>query len=151
MLKGPALKSSDLLKCNCRSYGDYISPKFKKPSFAILVVYNMFENKCRSEGIRAGPFSTRHSFPFLLTHVSNKDQTAESKWNVMPCIRRGSNSCFFAALYCSCLGFNALLALPTKEGGNRFNLTCFGGKHYQQLWHSLDKRVELDLKLTKYF
>ena len=26
---------------------------------------------------------------------------------------------FFAALYCSCLGFNALLALTTKEGGNK--------------------------------
>ena len=26
---------------------------------------------------------------------------------------------FFTALYCSCFGFNALLALPTREGGNK--------------------------------
>ena len=31
----------------------------------------------------------------------------------------GSNFCFFAALYCACLGLNALLALQTKEGGNK--------------------------------
>ena len=28
---------------------------------------------------------------------------------------------FFAALYCSCLGFNALLALTTKEGDNNMD------------------------------
>ena len=33
------------------------------------------------------------------------------KWNVSPLIRRGSNF-FVPALYCSCLGFNALLASP---------------------------------------
>ena len=38
------------------------------------------------------------------------------KLNVMPLIRRGSNLYFFAALYCSCLGFNALLASPRYEG-----------------------------------
>ena len=31
----------------------------------------------------------------------------------------GSDFYFFAALNCSCLGFNDLLALLTKEGGNR--------------------------------
>ena len=38
---------------------------------------------------------------------------------------------FFAALYCSCLGFNALIAIPTKEGGNKGIkncLTLFEGK-----------------------
>ena len=34
-------------------------------------------------------------------------------------VRRGSNSIFFAALYCSCLGNNALLALPTMKGCNK--------------------------------
>ena len=33
------------------------------------------------------------------------------QWNVTPIIWRGSNLSFFAALYCYCLGFNALLAL----------------------------------------
>ena len=33
-------------------------------------------------------------------------------------IGRDSNFVFFGALYCSCLGFNTLLALLTKEGGN---------------------------------
>ena len=42
-----------------------------------------------------------------------------TKWNVMPFIRRGSSFSFFAALNCSCLGFNDLLALLTKEGGNK--------------------------------
>ena len=37
----------------------------------------------------------------------------------MPGIKSGSNYVLFAALYCSCLGFNGLLALPTKEGGNK--------------------------------
>ena len=37
----------------------------------------------------------------------------------MPLIKRGSNFVIFAALYCSCLGFNALLSIPTKEGGNK--------------------------------
>ena len=41
------------------------------------------------------------------------------KTNVTPLIRKGNNLFFFAALYCSCLGFNTLLALPTKEGGNK--------------------------------
>ena len=45
-----------------------------------------------------------------------------TKWNVTPHIRRGNNNYLFAALYCSCLGFNALLALQTKEGGNNFLL-----------------------------
>ena len=34
--------------------------------------------------------------------------------NFTQLIMRGSNFCFFAALYSSCLGFNALLALPTN-------------------------------------
>ena len=37
-------------------------------------------------------------------------------WNVMPHIRRVSNFYFFAALYCSCLGFNALLASLRYKG-----------------------------------
>ena len=47
MLKAPPLHSSDLhlsvIKCNCRTYEDNISPK--KMSFAILREYNMFDNK----------------------------------------------------------------------------------------------------------
>ena len=42
-----------------------------------------------------------------------------TEWNVRPLIRRGSYLYFFAALYYSCLGFNDLLALPTKKGGNK--------------------------------
>ena len=49
MLKGPALKSSNLhilvLYYNCRTYDDNIGPKFKKPNFAILGAYSMFKNK----------------------------------------------------------------------------------------------------------
>ena len=41
------------------------------------------------------------------------------QWNVTLLMRRGSNFYFFAALYCSCFGFIDLLALPTKEGGNK--------------------------------
>ena len=37
----------------------------------------------------------------------------------MPCIRRCSNFVFFAALYCSCLGFTALLARDCNRG-NKF-------------------------------
>ena len=44
-------------------------------------------------------------------------QVAVGNWNVTALIRRSSSFCFFAALNCSCLGFNALLALLTKEGG----------------------------------
>ena len=39
-----------------------------------------------------------------------------SEWNVMPCIMRGTNFYLFAALYCSCLGFTALLASLRYEG-----------------------------------
>ena len=49
MLKASPFKSSNLhfsaIKCHCRTYDDNISPKFKKPSFAILGAYNMFEYK----------------------------------------------------------------------------------------------------------
>ena len=49
MLKASPLKSLNLhfsvIKCHCRTYYDNISTKFKKPSFAILGVYNMFDNK----------------------------------------------------------------------------------------------------------
>ena len=38
----------------------------------------------------------------------------------MPLIRMGSNVVFFTALYWFCLGFNALLALPTND-----NFYCF--------------------------
>ena len=41
------------------------------------------------------------------------------KWNATLLITRGSNLYFFATLYCSCLGFNGLLALSTKEEGNK--------------------------------
>ena len=41
----------------------------------------------------------------------------KQKWNVTTHIQMGSN--FFAALYCSCFEVNTLLALPTKEGGNK--------------------------------
>ena len=46
MLKAPPLKSSDLhlsvIKYNCQTYNDNIRPNFKKPGFAILGAYNMF-------------------------------------------------------------------------------------------------------------
>ena len=49
MLKAPPLKSSDLylsvIKCHCQTYDDNIGPKFKKPSYAIFGVYNVFDNK----------------------------------------------------------------------------------------------------------
>ena len=58
---------------------------------------------------------------FLRSLVISFELTSHAivNWNVMPLIRRGSNFAFFAALYCSCLEFNGLLALPTKEGGNK--------------------------------
>ena len=83
---------------------------------------------------------------------------------------------FFAALYCSCLGFNALLVLPTKEGGNKgiknkfclktyksclkvilfFQQEIFSFGEFFRLKHFfkncgslLYKRAELDLRLTK--
>ena len=37
----------------------------------------------------------------------------------MTLIKRGSNYSFFAAFFCTCLEFNDLLALPTKEWGNK--------------------------------
>ena len=40
-------------------------------------------------------------------------------WNVTTLIRRSRKFSFFAALYCSCLRFEALLVLQAKEGGNR--------------------------------
>ena len=43
------LKSLDLhfsvIKCHCWTYDDNISPKLKKPSFAILGAYNMFDKR----------------------------------------------------------------------------------------------------------
>ena len=50
----------------------------------------------------------------LIFHPANGVQ-----WNVFALIRRSSNFSFLAAFYCSCLEFNDLLALPTKEGGNK--------------------------------
>ena len=41
------------------------------------------------------------------------------QWNVRTLIMRGSDFYFFAKLYCSCLGINALLALTTEEGSNK--------------------------------
>ena len=41
------------------------------------------------------------------------------KWNVMTRIRMASNIFIFAALYCFCLEFKGLLALPRKEWGNK--------------------------------
>ena len=41
------------------------------------------------------------------------------KWNVTPLSWRGSNFSSFAALNCSCLACNALLALPAQEGDNK--------------------------------
>ena len=49
MLKAPPPKSPDLhfseIKCHFRTHDDNISPKLKKPSFAILGASNMFDNK----------------------------------------------------------------------------------------------------------
>ena len=47
------------------------------------------------------------------------EMIAATQWNVTPLIRRGNNFYFFAALYFSSLGFNAMCALPTKEGANK--------------------------------
>ena len=44
--------------------------------------------------------------------------TKNKEWNVMTLVRRDSDFSFFAVFYCSCLGFNELLPLPTKERGN---------------------------------
>ena len=46
-------------------------------------------------------------------------QKGRDKWNVTPLIWRGNNFSFFAALYCSCFEFDAMLALLKKEGGNK--------------------------------
>ena len=75
---------------------------------------------------------------------------------------RGSYFVFFGALYCSCLGFNGLLALPTKEGGNKGikskkgAMKCckensyLGEKHiFTKLWLLLDLRAESGLRSTK--
>ena len=47
VLKAPPLKSLDLhflvTKCHCQTYDDNIGPKLKKPSFAFLGAYNMFD------------------------------------------------------------------------------------------------------------
>ena len=47
VLKAPPLKSSDVhfsvIKCHCQTYDDNIGPKLKKPSFAFLGAYNMFD------------------------------------------------------------------------------------------------------------
>ena len=80
------------------------------------------------------------------------------KWNVTPLFRRSSNFVFFASLYCSCIGFNALLALPTKEGGNKGIKSKKGAIKWckkkqntllNKLWPLLDLRAELDLRSTK--
>ena len=52
----------------------------------------------------------------------NHCQSEISQWNATPLLKRGSNFSFFAALYLSCRGFNSLLALLTKEGGNKSRL-----------------------------
>ena len=75
----------------------------------------------------------------------------------MPGIRRGSNFSFFAALYCSCLGFYDLLTLLTKEGGNLGLCLCISlplpikeeFSLYQKLWDSLDYREKVDKGDTK--
>ena len=51
--------------------------------------------------------------------LDTKSRQDEYQWDVMPLIRMVSNFVFSAALYWSCLGFNALLALPTKEADNK--------------------------------
>ena len=58
-----------------------------------------------------------HVAPMHATHV---------KWNIMQLILRGSNF-FFAALFCAPLGFNALLALPRYERGNKGSNIKEGG------------------------
>ena len=76
----------------------------------------------------------------------------------MPGIRRGSNFSFFAALYCSCLGFYDLLTLLTKEGGNLGLCLCISlplpikeeFSLYQKLWDSLDYREKVNKSDTKY-
>ena len=75
----------------------------------------------------------------------------------MPGIRRGSNFSFFAALYCSCLGFYDLLTLLTKEGSNLGLCLCISlplplkeeFSLYQKLWDSLDYREKVDKGDTK--
>ena len=86
-------------------------------------------------------------------------------WNVNPLIRRGSIF-FFAALYCSCLGFNGLLALltwnycllalPRYKGGNKGSYFKEGGQasHLIQgksnqllMWKNLKVLLESDIIL----
>ena len=50
----------------------------------------------------------------LLSMIRN----LKTKWKVTKLIRGGSNFSLFVAFYCSCLGLNALLALPKKQGCN---------------------------------
>ena len=57
---------------------------------------------------------------------------------------------FLAAFKCFCLGFNGLDLMPCQE-------VCFiehilrDRQLFKSLWHTLDKRAELDIKSTKWF
>ena len=57
-------------------------------------------------------------FSLLRCHTTRFWSWKRRKWNVTPLINRGVTF-LFVALNCSCLGFNGLLALPTKEGRNK--------------------------------
>ena len=59
----------------------------------------------------------------IFADLINSLNLAKKKWNVIPLIWRGSNFSFFAALYCSCLEFNALLASPSVVYFNQ-HLEC---------------------------
>ena len=73
--------------------------------------------------------------------------------NVMPRIRRGSNFHIYAALYCSCLGFTAILASPRykkmqkgqsiQEGSNKVLWYCLSfGLTNKPLIHHFENYIQ---------
>ena len=68
--------------------------------------------------------------------------TSAIQWNVTQRIRRGSIFYYSEALYFSYLGFNALLALSTKESGiNQFWGIFQVETLFQKLWPLLFKKL----------
>ena len=63
-----------------------------------------------------------HAAPPLLPQTlkcvrnRNDNKLISFKWNVKTLVWWDSNLSYFAALFCFCLGFNALLASPRSEG-----------------------------------
>ena len=65
------------------------------------------------------------------------------KWNVTTLIRLESNFSFFGASYCSCLGLNALLALPT------YILLIFWNYKSNQFWVGIESLANFTIILVK--